>query len=70
MDPTISGDDVWECGFASARRRKFLLGLRATPIERLRWLEDSLRVALASGALQSRRAADRKRDGLWDDQRD
>ncbi len=65
-----SDDDGWECGFAAARRRKFLLGLRATPAERLRWLEDSLRVAQASGALQRRRAADRKRDGLWDETRE
>jgi hypothetical protein len=45
------GDD-WE----SARRRKLTLGLRATPSERLAWLEEVIRLAWASGALPRRPA--------------
>jgi hypothetical protein len=45
------GDD-WE----SARRRKFTLGLRATPSERLAWLEEVIRLAWAAGALPRRSA--------------
>jgi hypothetical protein len=45
------GDD-WE----SARRRKFTLGLAATPIERLAWLEEVIRLAWAAGALPRRRS--------------
>lgn len=67
---TTSRQDDWECSFADARRRKLVLGLRATPAERLRWLEESLRLAHASGALARRRAADRLRDGSWDDPRE
>jgi hypothetical protein len=40
------GDD-WE----SARRRKFTLGLAASPSQRLAWLEEAIRLAWASGAL-------------------
>jgi hypothetical protein len=40
------GDD-WE----SARRRKFTLGLAASPSQRLAWLEEAIRLAWAVGAL-------------------
>jgi hypothetical protein len=30
-------------GFAEAKRRQIRLGLKLTPAERLRWLEDALR---------------------------
>ena len=43
------GDD-WE----SARRRRFTLGLAATPRQRLAWLEEAIRIAWAAGALPRR----------------
>jgi hypothetical protein len=46
--------------WASNSRRKLILGLAATPDQRLRWLEDALELAAASGALARRR---RIRDG-------
>jgi len=39
--------DDWE----SARRRKFTLGLAASPSERLAWLEEAISLAWAAGAL-------------------
>ena len=45
------GDD-WE----TARRRKLTLGLAATPVERLAWLEEVIRLAWAAGALPRRRS--------------
>ena len=55
-DPSADwqGDD-WE----SARQRKFTLGLAATPVERLAWLEEVIALAWAVGALP-RRASDRR----------
>jgi len=64
---TTDRTDGWECSFADARRRKLVPGLRATPAQRLCWLEESLRLAHASGVLERRRAADRRRDGNWDE---
>lgn len=57
----------WQADWQSTRRRKLLLGLGVTPAERLRWLEQGLRIAHASGALERRRARDRLRDGRWDE---
>lgn len=59
--------DDWQADWSSNRRRKFLLGLRMSPVERLRWLEEALRIAHASGALARRRMQDPDRHGRWDD---
>ena len=42
-------------GWLAARMRKFTIGLRATPTERLMWLEEMIELAYASGALPRRR---------------
>lgn len=46
-DPT---DSSWE----GTRRRQLTLGLRASPAQRLKWLEELLGVAFAVGALKRR----------------
>ena len=48
----------WECGWEAKRVRKFTLGLRATPAERLDWLEQMIELAHASGALPRPRPTD------------
>jgi len=37
-----AADDVWPRGFEGHRRAQVLMGLRLTPAERLRWLEDTM----------------------------
>lgn len=62
-DVTTEHDD-WQADWESARRRKLTLGLGTTPAERLRWLEEALRIAQASGALdrlRKRRQAEGRR---------
>lgn len=49
------GDWVGD-GWSSARERSFTRGLKASPTERLAWLEEMIRLAWASGALPHRRA--------------
>jgi hypothetical protein len=46
-------------GWDSARREKHTLGLRATPAQRLDWLESMIEVAWSTGALP------RLRPDLW-----
>jgi hypothetical protein len=41
----------WHATWEDARCRRFVLGLDATPAERLAWLEEAIRLAHASGAL-------------------
>ena len=40
-------------------RRKLVLGADATPAERLAWLEEALRLALAAGSLPRKREVSR-----------
>ncbi len=35
-------DGIWPRGFEEHRRSQVLMGLRLTPAERLRWLEDTM----------------------------
>ncbi len=49
-------EDVWGVGWDANRRRQFTLGLKASPAERLRWLEEAIALAHRSGALPRRRA--------------
>jgi len=47
--------DEQEGGWGGNRMHKFTIGLRATPAERLMWLEEMIELAYASGALPRRR---------------
>lgn len=54
--PKTTDDDAeWGAGWESTRRRQLTAGLRATPAERLRWLEEMIALAHRSGALPRRR---------------
>lgn len=46
--------DEQELGWDASRRHKLTIGLRATPTERLMWLEEAIALAHASGALPRR----------------
>jgi hypothetical protein len=41
----------WEAGWESSRRAQLEAQAAATPAQRLAWLEEALRLALAAGAL-------------------
>jgi hypothetical protein len=41
----------WQATWEDARNRRFILGLDATPAQRLAWLEEAIRLAHSSGAL-------------------
>jgi hypothetical protein len=43
--------DRWDAGWEESRRAQLEAIARATPAQRLAWLEEALRLALASGAL-------------------
>ncbi len=47
----------WECGWEDVRRRQLTAGLKATPAQRLAWLEEMMALAHRVGALR------RKPDG-------
>ncbi len=48
---TTAHDEAWEVDWDAQRRRKFTIGLAATPAERLAWLEEMIELAHATGAL-------------------
>ena len=50
--------DEWEASWEGTRRRQLALGLAVAPAERLRWLEEMIRLAHAAGALPRPRGAD------------
>jgi hypothetical protein len=54
----------FEASWEETRRRQLTLGLRATPAERLRWLEEMLLIAHRSGALERRRKHKRAHSSL------
>lgn len=45
----------WACNWDAQERRKYTIGLDATPEQRLEWLEEMIELAYASGALPRRR---------------
>jgi hypothetical protein len=45
----------WACDWGARERRKYTIGLDATPAQRLDWLEEMIELAHASGALPRRR---------------
>ena len=59
-DPTRVPDeqDRWECDWESHRKRQLVLGLAATPAERLAWLVATIELAWRTGALPRRRTGD------------
>ncbi len=50
----------WACDWDAKQRRKYTMGLDATPAQRLEWLEEMIELAHASGALPRRRADEEK----------
>lgn len=48
--PDTASDD-WEAGWAAHRRHQLTLALRATPAQRLAWLEEMIALAYRVGAL-------------------
>lgn len=50
-DRQAEANDAWGAGWEAHRRRQLTLGLRATPAERLRWLEEMIALAYRTGAL-------------------
>jgi hypothetical protein len=57
--PTAEPDAEDWGSYASKRARKLVAGADATPEQRLMWLEEALRLALRSGALERRRSGRR-----------
>ena len=55
----------WPVSWQAAREAQYRDMARATPIQRLHWLEEALRIAHASGALaRAETPQDRRRRGL------
>ncbi len=46
--------NAWDAGWEEARRRQQIDFLKATPAQRLEWLEEMIRLAHKSGALPRR----------------
>jgi hypothetical protein len=64
-EPEQPFDRDWPVSWEESRRAQFRDFARATPAQRLHWLEQALRLALASGALARAETADqRRRRGL------
>jgi hypothetical protein len=49
-DERLAQEDEWG-SWQADRERKLVLGLRATPAQRLEWLEEMIALAHGSGAL-------------------
>jgi hypothetical protein len=64
-DDDVSVREVWG-DWESTRRHKLVAGLGVSAQRRLEWLEDALRLAAATGALdRARRAKAERRDRDW-----
>jgi hypothetical protein len=50
-----TGADEWNSGWEARRVEQVILALRATPAQRLAWLEEVIALAYRSGALPKRR---------------
>lgn len=58
-------EDEWSVSWEASRKAQFLDMARATPSQRLDWLEQALRVANSSGALSRAETPEqRRRRGL------
>lgn len=51
---SISQADDWQADWEGNRRQQLLHMLRATPAQRLQWLEEMIRFAYRTGALPKR----------------
>lgn len=51
----VTGADEWSSGWEARRVEQMILALRATPAQRLAWLEEVIALAHRSGALPKRR---------------
>lgn len=61
----MADPEDWQCDWEAARRRAQTLGARATLDQRLQWLEQMLRLAHHTGALQKLRDDKRAGRGVW-----
>lgn len=50
-----TGADEWHAGWEARRVEQIILALRATPAQRLAWLEEVIALAHRAGALPKRR---------------
>jgi hypothetical protein len=50
-DPPGAGE--WEAGWEAHRRQQLTMGLEATPVQRLQWLEEMIVLAYRVGALRT-----------------
>jgi hypothetical protein len=48
----VAEEKGWDCSWEDARRRQLTAGLRATPAQRLAWLEEMIFLAHRAGALR------------------
>jgi len=64
-EPRKRAQDDWPVSWEASRRAQFREMAKASPAQRLSWLEQALRVALASGALaRAETPEQRRRRGL------
>jgi hypothetical protein len=50
-----TGSEEWNSGWEARRVEQMILALRATPAQRLAWLEEVIALAYRAGALPKRR---------------
>jgi hypothetical protein len=63
VGPNLQAPEDWACDWDAQERRKYTIGLDATPEQRLEWLEEMIELAHASGALPRRREDGSGRSG-------
>ena len=67
MSDVVDEPADWACRWEDARHRALTLGVRTTAAQRLEWLEEAMKLALASGALTRALEARAGRiGGPWD----
>ena len=57
----ISPEATWPVSFDAAREAQFRAVARSTPLQRLNWLEQALRLASATGALARAETPEKRR---------
>ena len=60
-DTTAEQTQQWDASWAGVERAQLHSALAATPEQRLAWLEEAMRLAHASGALQVQRDSSKVR---------
>ena len=61
-DPPVERTGRWNASWADVERTQLETMLTATPAQRLAWLEEAMRLAHASGALEAARRERAPRD--------